>query len=100
MSKRLSQNVSNDNKPLCCDFVAIGFGEMAFLDIYVVFVGLFSFFTGNVLYVWYTPRKHIWCNFDVRVQNLEISTTSMLAFYLLLTTEVECLRICKHGNYE
>ena len=43
---------------------------------------------------------HIWCNFDVWVQNLEINITFMLAFYLLLTTEVECLRICKHGNNE
>ena len=60
----------------------------------------FFFLTGNVLYMWYTPRKHVWCNFDGWVQNLEISITFMLAFYLLLTTEVECLRICKHGNNE
>ena len=61
---------------------------------------LLFFLTGNVLYMWYTPRKHVWCNFDGWVQNLEISTTSMLAFYLLLTTEVKCLRICKRGNYK
>ena len=89
-----------ENKPLRCDLVAIGLGETAFLDIYVVFVCLFFFLTGNVLYMWYTPRKHVWCNFDGWVQNLEISITFMLAFYLLLTTEVECLRICKHGNNE
>ena len=81
-----------------CDLVAIGLGEMAFLDIYVNFVCLFSFFTGNVLYMWYNPRKHVWCHFDGWVQNLKISTTSMLAFYLLLTTEVKCLRICKRGT--
>ena len=99
-----------------CDLVAIGLGEMAFLDIYVIFVCLFFFFTGNVLYMWYNPRVsaafapyrvrpfefaptlyrvYVWCHFDGWVQNLKISTTSMLAFYLLLTTEVKCLRICK-----
>ena len=43
-------------------------------------------------------RVHVWCHFDGWVQNLKISTTSMLAFYLLLTTEVKCLRICKRGT--
>ena len=87
------QNViGGSNKPLRCDLVAIGLSETAFLDIYVVFVCYF-FLTGNVLYMWYTPRKHVWCNFDGWVQNLKISITFMLAFYLLLTTEVECLRI-------
>ena len=61
---------------------------------------VFFSFKGNVLYIWYTPRKHVWCNSDEWVYNLEISIPFMLAFYLLLTTEVECLRICKHGNCE
>ena len=52
---------------------------------------------GHVLYMWYTPRKHVWYNFlnEERIQNLEISILFMLAFYKLQTTEVECLRICK-----
>ena len=57
----------------------------------------FFFLTGNVLYMWYTPRKHFWCNFDGWVQNLEISITFMLAFYLLLTTEVKA---CAYANTE
>ena len=61
---------------------------------------LVFFFTGNVLYMRYNPRKHVWCHFDGWGQNLEISTTYMLALYLLLTKEVECLRICKRGNNE
>ena len=44
--------------------------------------------------MWYTPRKHVRCNFlinDAWLQNLEISILHMLAFYRLLTKEVECL---------
>ena len=73
----------------------------------------------EMFYMWYNPRVsaafapyrvrpfefaptlyrvHVWCHFDGWVQNLKISTTSMLAFYLLLTTEVKCLRICKRGT--
>ena len=33
--------IGGGNKPLCCDLVAIGLGEMAFLDIYVVYVCFF-----------------------------------------------------------
>ena len=56
--------------------------------------------TDHVLYMWCAPRKHVWCNFlnDEWIQNLEISILFMLAFHQLRTTEVECLRICKHWN--
>ena len=49
--------------------------------------------TGHVLFMWYTPRKHVRCNFlnDAWLQNLEISILFMLAFYRFLTKEVECL---------
>ena len=46
--------------------------RLRFWTFLVVFVSLFFFFTGNVSYMWITPRKHVWCDFDVWVQNLEI----------------------------
>ena len=52
----------------------------------------------HALYMWYTLRKHVGRNFlnDESIQNLVISILFMLAFHQLRTTEVECLRICKH----
>ena len=59
--------------------------------------GISGYLRRFCLLMWYNVW-HVWCHFDGWVQNLKISTTSMLAFYLLLTTEVKCLRICKRGT--
>ena len=52
------------------------------------------------IYMWYTPRRHVRCNFlkDEWLQNLEISMLFVLAFYQLLTTEVQYLRKCERWN--